>query len=302
MSDTPARPAGRDTVIDAKSWATMAVLVVVWGSSFLFISLALESLSPWFVTGARLALAAAVAWPLTRAVTGPFPRGAGFWLWSCLYGFLALALPFSLYTWGQQEVPSGVVALFITASPLFVLLLSHLAGDERMTGLRVAGFLTGFLGVGLLVLRDASGGASLWHALACAASGLGFALGSMTVRFMPGYHPLQATAAALVASAVMYLPLTLAHLPQGVPPAPALIAVCVLGLAQTGAAQVLRFVLIRRSGAVFASSTSFLLPLWALVLGWLFLGERLGWAEAAGLVLILGGLGITRLRRAKPKR
>ena len=287
-----------EKTIDWKSWAGLSVLVVFWGSSFLFITLALPSFSPFFITGARIALAAFVVGLFARAVAGPFPRERRFWLWSAPLGFCGLIAPFTLYTWAQETTPSGVVAIYIAASPLFVLVISHFATDEKITRRGALGFVVGFAGVVFLIgPANLSGLAGLGREIAALGAAFAFATGAILVRLMPKYDPLHATAGALIAAAAFYAPLTLAAAPTSAPALPAIAAVAVLGVAQTGVAQVTRYFLIKRSGAVFASQASYLLPIWAVLLGWVFLDETLTGEDALGFFLILGGVAVAQSRR-----
>lgn len=286
-----------ERVVDWKSWASLSVLVIFWGSSFLFITFALESFSPFFITGARLALAASVVGLTARVLSGPFPRDFRFWLWCAPIGVAALISPFTLYTWAQVTVPSGVVAIYIAATPLFVLVLSHFLTDEQITRRGAAGFVIGFFGVVMLIgpsnIANLGGVAREFAALGAAAA---FAIGAVLVRMMPKYDPLHATAGALIVAALLYAPFTLAEAPAATPAWAAVAAVAILGTAQTGVAQVTRYLLIKRSGAVFATQASYLLPIWAVLLGWLFLGETLTWEDAAGFALILFGVFIAQKR------
>jgi drug/metabolite transporter (DMT)-like permease len=214
---------------------------------------------------------------------------------------LGLIAPFTLYTWAQVEVPSGVVAIYIAASPLVVLVLSHFLTDERLTRRGALGFAIGFVGVILLIgidnLHQLGGGATFWRELAAFGAACAFAMGAVTVRLMPRFNPLHATAGALIVAACLYAPFTIAEAPSVAPVWTALGAVAVLGIAQTGVAQVTRYLLIKRSGAVFASQASYLLPIWAVFLGWLFLYETLTVEDAAGFALILGGVAVAQFRR-----
>ncbi|MEM7545238.1 MAG: DMT family transporter [Pseudomonadota bacterium] len=292
--------------IDWKSWASLAILVVFWGSSFLFISFTLESFSPFFVTGARLLMAALFVGVIARILAGPFPRQIRFWLWCTPVGMFGLIAPFTLYTWAQVEVPSGVVAIYIAASPLLVLVLSHFITDERLTRRGAVGFVVGFAGVILLIgmdnLRQLGGGVTFWRELAAFGAACAFAMGAITVRLMPRYNPLHATAGALIISACLYAPLTVAEVPSATPVWTALGALAVLGIAQTGVAQITRYLLIKRSGAVFASQASYLLPIWAVFLGWLFLDETLTAEDAAGFILILSGVAVAQFRPLSARR
>lgn len=298
------REAAEAPVVDWRSWAALALLIAFWGSSFLFVSLALESFSPFFVTGARLAMAAAVVGVVARAVSGPFPAERRFWLWCAPVGICAVAAPFSLYSWAQEVTPSGLIAIYISATPLYVLVLSHFLTDEKMTTQGALGFGVGFCGVILLIgpqaLLALGAGGGFWRELAALGAGCSFAAGAILVRLMPRFDPLHATAGALIVAALLYAPLTMMTAPVADLAAistRAISAVAVLGLAQTGVAQITRYLLIKRSGAIFASQASYLVPVWAVCLGWIFLGETLTPTDLGGFALVLAGLATAQLKR-----
>lgn len=277
------------------SWLLLALIVIFWGSSFSFVSIALQNFSPAFIVGARITLAAICVGGFARIVAGPFPPYPLFWVWSAAIGFCALIAPFSLYTWAQEEVPSGVVAIYISATPLFVTVLAHIFVRERMSFRGVLGFFIGFGGVAVMIGPGAVGGmfeAAAAREAAALAAAFFFAVAAILVRLMPRCHPLHAAAGALIAAAVMHAPATGASLPTETPAFAAIAAILTLGVLQTGVLQVSRYALIKRSGAVFASQASFLLPIWAVGLGWWLLGERLIATDALGMVLILAGLAV----------
>lgn len=297
MSEAPQTPG---VLIDWKSWVGLSVLVMAWGSSFLLIVYALRDLDPFFITGARIALAATVVSAIARTTAGPFPREARFWYWSAPIGIAALILPFSLYTWAQVETPSGVVAIYIAATPLVALVLSHFASDEAITRRGAFGFVIGFAGVVMLIGIDNIthlGSGALWREVAAAGAAFAFAVGAILVRRAPRYNPLHATAGALIAAALIYAPATIYLAPAAMPGRAAIGAVAILGTVQTGLAQVTRYFLIKRSGVIFTAQTSYLLPIWAIFLGWLFLDETLSRGDAFGFALILCGLAATRIRK-----
>lgn len=292
-----------EPTIDARSWGGLGALGLAWGSSFLFVAFALEALDPFFVTGARLILAALLMGVLARVVVGPYPAEARFWIWSFPIGFFALFGAYLGYTWAQQRIPGAVAAIYVASGPLMVLILAHFLVGERLTRRRALGCAVGLFGVVLVIgpatLLNLGAAATLAYEAAALGSAVSFAIAIILVRKAPVYHPLHAAAGAVIAAALMATPLVIATWPDETPPAGPIIAVVILGLLQTGVAQIIRFWLIKRSGAVFASQASYLLPIVALCLGWVVLGERLTPLDAAGLLCILSGLAIGQVRRRR---
>ncbi|MEO0361086.1 MAG: DMT family transporter [Pseudomonadota bacterium] len=285
------------------SWLLLAVLVFFWGSSFSLVTVALTDMTPGFVTGARITLAAAVVAFIAHAAAGRFPRDMNFWLWSAAIGFCALVAPFSLYTWAQETVPSGVVSIYVAATPFFVMALAFPFTDEKVTLRRAGGFVIGIAGVAALIgpveLSGFFSGDAAREAAALG-SAVFFAIAAVLVRAMPRRHPLHAAAGALIMAALMHLPVTGANVPTAAVSSEALYALLALGALQTSVMQVSRYLLIKRSGAVFASQASFLMPLWAVVVGWALLGETLSIADGFGLALILFGLNVANGGLLKP--
>lgn len=284
---------------DWRSWAGLTLLTVSWGSAFLINAIALRELDPAFTTGMRILLAAVTMAAVARTMAGPFPRDRRFWLWSLPIGLFALVGSYGGYTWAQLETPSGVAAIYVAATPLFTVALSRVFTDERVSRRGLAGFLIGFAGVALLIGPEAIKGlGGALHELAALGSALSFAAGAVLVRRAPVFNALHGAAGALIMAAAVMAPLVAATAPAAAPSGAALAAVAALGVVQTSVAQILRFYLIRRAGALFTAQSSYLMPLWAVMLGAVFLGERLGWLDGAALALVLLGVGLTQWRRS----
>lgn len=284
---------------DARSWGLVGALTTIWGSSFFLIAVALTGFAPLPVAAGRVAFAA-LALGGALAVTGAgLPRRARDWGWCAALGGVGLALPFSLLAWAQQTVPSGIAAIYIASVPLFVLALARLAFGDRIGPRRWAGFAVGLGGVGWLAGPEALAGIAAGAGagqIACLGAAFCYACGAMIVRAMPAVPPLSATAAAHIAAALMLAPFGLANLPQAWPAATPLVALVALGVFQTGLAQFLRYVAIRRAGPVFVSIVAYLIPVWAGVLGVAFLDETITLTAVAAYALILGGILIARGR------
>ncbi|MEM7269022.1 MAG: DMT family transporter [Pseudomonadota bacterium] len=275
--------------------------MMFWGSAFVLIALILPGLSPFFITGVRIICGAATLYALALALSGPLPRTREFWGWSALIGTFSVILSFTSYTWAQQHVPSGVVSIYIAATPLFVILLSRLMTDERAARAQTVGFIIGFLGVIFLIGPQtlSSFGADLAYEAAALFAAVAFAMSSTLVRRAPKYDPLHIAAGSVTAAAVIYLPLTIWTAPAAIPGWSVLGVIFILGAANSAVSQAIRIHLIRRAGAIFTSQATFLLPVWALFLGWLILGETLSRNDAIGFALILTGVAIAEFARKR---
>jgi drug/metabolite transporter (DMT)-like permease len=297
--DRSADPAATTLRADARSWGLVAALTTIWGSSFFLIAVALRGFAPLPLASGRVAFAALALGVALMVMGARLPRDGAVWGWCAGLGALGLAGPFSLLAYAQQTVPSGVAAIYIASVPLFVLLLSRVVFGDRITPRKWLGFAIGLGGIAWLAGPEAArgllGGGLLGQG-ACLLAALGYASGAMIVRGMPPVEPLSATAAAHFAAAALLAPFGIAGLPGAAPPMEAVVALATLGVLQTGLAQFLRFVAIRRAGPVFVSIVGYLIPIWAGLLGVGFLGETLTLRAVAAYGLILGGILIARDR------
>jgi drug/metabolite transporter (DMT)-like permease len=280
----------------------LLALAALWGSSFLFIELALRDLAPStlillrMVSGAAtLALYVALA-KLDVASMRPY-------VWPlALLGLGNTAIPFFLIAWGQQYIDSGLASIFNASAPLFTALFA-LGYDrsQRVSGLRLAGILLGFAGVVLLVGFELAGGErAVVGGLAVVGAAACYGLGGLYAgrRFGDLPPPLVAYG-ALLWSSLFVAPFGLA---QATTPGPAAaLSVVYLGVLATGVAYILYFGLIAGAGASRAVLVTYLVPALALLYGALFLEEKITPLALAGLALVLAGValgtGAVRLRR-----
>lgn len=282
------------------STGALAVLTVVWGSSFALTALALGGFAPPAVAAGRIGLSAVALTGIALALRKPLPRDLAGWAWCTALGALALVMPFSLLAWGQQQVPSALAAILVSASPLFMLLLTRTLLGAHVSGRRWTGFAVGFAGIAVLIgpgaLLQVGNGAGLLPELACLGAALCYAGSGLLIRRMPPLDPVAATAASQIAAAVLALPMGLAALPETLPGATPLVALAVLGLVQTGFAHMLRYFTVKRAGPVFMSTVGYLIPVFATLVGVTFLDEPLTPRTLAGFALILGGIALARPR------
>lgn len=269
-------------------------LALVFGSAFFFVKLALASYGPLTVALLRVALGGTILASVAALRGRALPRGTRIWLSLLVMGALNNAIPFGLICWGQTHIESGLAAILNATTPIYTVIAAHAAGQERLTPPRVAGVALGFLGVAVLIgpeslafldPTDLAAIAVLLAALSYAGAGIwGRRLSAL---------PIEVAASGMLAgAALLLLPAALIlEQPWRVLPAPgSLGAIAALGALSTAAAYLLYFRLLRRVGPTNLLLVTFLLPLVALALGTVFLGERVQLRDLAGLFLILGGL------------
>jgi len=279
----------------------LLVLGALWGSSYLFIKVAVSEVPPLTLVAARLVLGAAILWVLLRASGLAMPRSWKLWSIYAVMGFINGALPYSLIFWGEQYISSGLASLLQATMPIFTVILAHfLIQDERLTWIKVLGVLVGFVGVGLLMLSDLRQGlhANLWGELAVVVSSVSYAMaGIVARRHLRGQPPLVSTTGQLTMGAVWTLPLSLVvdrpfHLSPSLAAIGSWLGLTLLG---TVVAYLIYYALIERTGATFVSTVTFIIPVNGLLLGALVLGEPLTAALLGSLALIL--LGVVLVRR-----
>ncbi len=278
----------------------LLALAAIWGSSYMFIEIALRDLAPSTLILLRLASGGLALGVYVRlaghglAVLRPYVASLA------LLGLVNTAVPFFLIAWGQQYIDSGLASIFNAAAPLFTALFA-LGYDrsQRATGLRLAGILLGFAGVVLLVgfelsggLRAVEGGLAVVAAAAC--YGIG---GLFAGRRFAGVPPSLVALGALAWSTLYVLPFGLAQ--ASAPGWEATLSVLYLGVVATGIAYLLYFGLIAGAGASKAVLVTYLVPSLALVYGAAFLDETVTAVSLAGLALVLAGvaLGTGTVRR-----
>jgi drug/metabolite transporter (DMT)-like permease len=268
-------------------------LAALWGSSFMFIEIALRDLAPATVILLRIATGA-----LTLAV---YIRLAGHRLASlrpyarplAVLGLVNTALPFFLIAWGQQYIDSGLAAILNASSPLFTAVFAlSVDRSQRVTGLRLVGVLLGFAGVVLLVGFELSGGErAVVGGLAVVAASACYGLGGLYAgRRFNGLPPALVAFGTLVWATVFSLPLGAAQ--AEAPSWESLLAVLYLGLAATGAAYLLYFGLIAGAGASKAVLVTYLAPALALVYGAVLLDAQVTALALTGLALVLAGVAL----------
>lgn len=283
----------------AANWASIGLLGLVWGGTFMIVSVALRDYGPVTVACARTTLGAAALLLLMRVMGRRWPTG-GRRLWAFLIAIslLSTALPFYLLSWGQQYVPSAFAGISMAALPLFVLPLAHVFAEEPLTYRRTAGVIVGFIGAAVLIgpgIFAATGDRAAAGQLACVAAALSYAVAAILTRRCPPIDPVALSTITLVVGSVVLIPAML--LAEGVPGwagQTSGFAILFLGLMPTALAAVLRVHVIRSAGPVFMTLVNYQVPLWSMVFGVLILSEALPWRFFVALALIMTGLALSQ--------
>lgn len=280
-----------DNRIDARDWSLLGLLSILWGGSFFFNGAALRELPPLTLVLLRVALGAAILLPLLRVQGIGFPKGVAGWRAFVAIGLLNNVIPFSLIVIGQTFVPSGLASILNATTPLFTVMVMAAAGEEALQMRRVAGVALGVVGV--VILRgwgiETRPGQGL-GILLCLGGALSYGFAALAARrLLKDSPPLGTATAQLMASTVMMAAVAGATEQPWRLPMPGLTTwLAVLGLAglSTALAYIVFFQIIRRSGATNVMLVTLLIPVTAILLGWLVLGEPVSPREIAGAIVI----------------
>lgn len=292
-----------------REWGAFWLLGTIWGSSFLWIKIALVETGPITLAALRLLFGLIGLVAVARAAGQSVPRDRRLLARFVVLGVLNTALPFALIPWGETHIASGLAAVLNGTTPLFTLVIAHYwLRDERFTLRRLAGLGLGFAGVVILMSRDLGPAAlrgSIVGQVAVLAASCSYAVAATFARqHLRGQPPvLQATAAVLTADALLWLavptvesPLRLPHLPL------TWLALAWLGLLGSCGAYLLYYYLINTWGATRATLVAYVFPVIGLLLGVVFLGEPLTAQVAAGTLLVVGGIAVVNSGAAVRQR
>ncbi|HEU4480783.1 MAG TPA: DMT family transporter [Actinomycetota bacterium] len=273
----------------------LVLLAAIWGSSFVLIKVGLYDLTVTQIVGIRLVVGALVLVALMKAGGLKFPERS-VWPPLLLMAVLANITPFGLIAWGEERITSSLTAILNATTPLFTALFAALfLPGERMNLLRALGLAVGFAGVAVIVGVDTSGEllGQLAIVLAALTYGIGFVFSR---RFVSGRaEPLSLSAAQISIGALIMIPVTAVDMTLDKPviALDSMIATVALGALGTGVAFVLFYRLIADVGATSASMAIYLLPVFGVIFGRIFLGESIGANALAGAVLVIGGIAIS---------
>ena len=289
-------------------WFLLFLLGIIWGASFLGISLALNSFGPITIAAIRVSIAAVIVTAISFFLGHGLPAihtrdGRRTWLHCLGMAMFSNAVPFALLGWGQLNVSSGFAGITMAIVPLLVLPLSHfLVPGALMTRIKFIGFAVGFTGVVVLVgpasiLQNGGSDFESLARLACVLAAVCYAIGSIITRLTPKGPVLAFSAAALVLAASILVPV--AMIVEGIPRDISLTSwggVIYLGLFPTALATVMLVHIVKFAGPPFLSLVNYQVPIWAVLIGALALNESVPPQTIYALLLILLGLAISQIR------
>ena len=275
-----------------KHWIAFIGLGLIWGSSFLWIKIAVQEMGPNTLVAYRVLFGLLFGIVVVLFQRAKWPSTFKEWLPLLVLGLTNIAIPFFLISWGEQVIDSGVASILDATVPLFTILVAHfLLHDDKMTVPKVLGLLMGFAGVVVLMSKDigASSGSLLGQAAVIVAS-VFYAASSIIARKYTEDTPaiFRSVGPLVSATAVMWLAAFFVESPVKIPTLPLIwVALLWLGILGSGFAFILLYYLIHEIGPTRATMVTYLFPLSGVTLGVLFLHEQLTWQVATGAVLII---------------
>jgi drug/metabolite transporter (DMT)-like permease len=307
-----------DDRIDARDWSLLGVLSILWGGSFFFNGVVLREVPPLTVVLLRVTLASIMLLPLLWVYRIRFPTGVSGWKPFVAIGLLNNVLPFSLIVAGQTYVPSGLASILNATTPLFTVVVMAAAGEEKLSSRRIAGVMTGLIGVVILHGGSLDGGDLGFEGgqgvgiVLCLAGAFSYGLSALLARRVLSNSPPLGTATfQLLASTVMMTFVAgFVERPWQLPMPGAATWLAVIGLAalSTALAYIVFFQILRRSGATNVMLVTLLIPITAVLLGYLVLGEQISVREILGALvigsalLLIDGRALEMFRRSPAVR
>jgi drug/metabolite transporter (DMT)-like permease len=281
--------------IDRQTWLLLILLSILWGGAFFFIGVAVRELPPFTIVLVRVALGALFLLPALKLLGGALPKTISGWTPFLGMGLLNNVIPFSLLVAGQTYVSSGLASVLNATTPLFTVLVMAAFGDEPLTARRVGGVLLGLIGV--VVLRalwlDQAHGQTIGMLL-CLAAALSYGFsGWWARRTLTGVAPITSSVCQLIcSSAVMAIIAAVYDRPWQLPmpSMPTVLSLVALAALGTSLAYIVFFQIINRSGPSNVMLVTLLIPVTAILLGFLVLGEPISTHEIAGALIIASAL------------
>ena len=292
------KPAVAQKSMSPLAWVQLICLSMIWGASFLSTAVILREVGVVTIVAWRVGLAVLVMWAWVLMRGYRVPRSPAIWAAMLGMGLLNNVIPFSLITWSQQHIPSGLASILNATTAIFGIVIASICfADERLTARRAVGVLLGFFGVALVIGLSALQGFSPTSAgqLAMLGAALSYGLSSAFARrFISGIQPEVAAAGMLTGSTLIIVPAAIAL--EGVPSfnhSPAVwMGILYISLLSTGVAYLLYYRVLASAGSGNLSMTTLLVAPIAILLGALVLGESLSAQSYAGFACIALGLMI----------
>ncbi len=282
--------------MSVSTWGLLLLLGLIWGGSFFFARIAVHHVPPFTLVLLRLSLAAVALHIYLAGRLDIYQSLRRRWTQFLLLGLINNAIPHTLIFCGQTQMGAGLASILNATTPIWTVLIGNqLTSDERLTSAKLAGCLMGLLGTVVLLGPSVTDSASVpfWALSLPILAAVSYGFAAIYAKRFKGIPPPVVAAGQLTGSSLIMLPLAL-MIDQpwtlSIPPVSAIAAILGLALLSTAFAYILYFRIIERAGATNTSLVTLLVPPSALLLGFLFLGERMGRSEITGMLLVAAGL------------
>ena len=287
-------------------WLALLALVARFGSAFLLTKIAVQEVPPIMVVAGRIVIGAILLLVIAYAQGERLSILKPYWPILLALALTGNCIPFFVITWGQQYVDSSLAGILMAMMPLTTVVLAHFfVAGERITKNKVIGFLLGFAGVVILMQPELTVSTQLdWlHLSAMMLILIGaicYAANSVIAHSLPKISLSLISAGVLLAASIVIIPLSILQGFEWVADTSpgAMWSVILLGVFPSGLATIIYFRVIRHAGPAFLSQINYLIPVWAVLLGIVFGGEKLTINAVIALVVILVGIAIAQKNRS----
>ena len=276
----------------------LMLLAALWGASFLFMRMGAAEFGPIALVAVRVGGAALFLMPLLQ-LRGQMHVLRRHWRPIFVVGLTNSALPFLCFSYAALSITAGLSAIFNAAAPLFGAVIAWLWLNDKLNRTRIVGLVIGFAGVLWLAWNKADHsaafkpGGSGWAIVACLAATVLYGLSaSLTKKTLAGVAPMAVAAGSQLSAAIALVVPAILWWPATMPSATAWLTAALLAIFSTGVAYVLYFRLIANIGPANAIAVTFLVPAFAVLWGWLMLGEQVSGAMLIGCAVILFGTSL----------
>jgi drug/metabolite transporter (DMT)-like permease len=282
-------------VMTIKEWILIIILSIIWGGSFFFVGIAVKELPPLTIVLGRVALASVILLAIVYLKGEKMPSSLSIWGSFIVMGAINNMIPFCLIAWGQTHIESGLASILTATTPIFSVILAHFfTKEEKLTFNRISGIVLGWIGVLVLIgIESLSGfGIEVLGQAAILGAAIFYACAAIYGRRFKEMNSMVVSTGMLCASTIMMIPLAL-YFDQPWNLAPSTMSIMsILGLAaiSTSLAYIIYFHVLATAGPTNILLVTFLIPLSAITLGVMVLGEQLGWEMFVGMGIIFLGL------------
>jgi len=284
--------------MSALTWGLLALLGLIWGGSFFFARIAVAEVPPLTLVFLRLSIAALALHIYIGGRFGIYPLLKSRWREFLILGILNNALPHALIFFGQTRIGAGLASILNATTPIWTVLIANsLTSDEKLSSAKLIGCLIGLLGTVVLIgpsITDSSD-LPLWALLLPVVAAISYGFAATYGKRFKGVAPPVIAAGQMTASSLVALPLSLVMdhpWALAMPSINSIAAILAIALLSTASGYIVYFRIMAAAGATNTSLVTLLVPPSAILLGFLFLGERLEMTEIAGMALIGAGLVI----------